>query len=198
MATVVLNSRECDENRLPAVCIHCGNPVAVWKRKTFWWFPPFTYFLVVLGLVPFLIAAKLLAWRKAVTIPLCAAHRERGLFVAAGVSFGVLLTVVGLGWAVAVAETNKRLHRDPMIVYALPVFLMLGGFAVSAVASFHKVGARKITDASIRLRGVHPAFVAALEQARVSDGRSLTDGRPPDRPDWMRTLPKYGESPGRL
>jgi hypothetical protein len=137
-----------------------------------------------------LIAAMILTWRRSVAIPLCATHRLQGLNIGTQVFFGTLIIGVGLFGFVLISEKVKD---APWGLYIIPAVVVGAGLATGLVASFRKVGAMRISRRSITLRGVHPGFVSALEDLRASSGLSITEGRPPERSNWIQTLPSYGE-----
>ena len=191
MASVVLAARECEESRLPAVCLYCGAPSEVWRLTTFRRLAPPFLLLALLGSLPMILAVILLTWRIRVPVPLCHVHRHLGRGTTLLAVFAAFLMLLGMWNFVTIKENTRTLRYVPTTVYVMPVAVMAGGVVAGLFAAFAGVSVRRITDRSISFRGVDPAFVMALEKLRASDGRGAADGRPVGQSDWMRNLPTY-------
>jgi hypothetical protein len=80
MAVIRLEGRGNEQYDLPEVCMKCGAPAAVRKRKTFSWYPPWVALLLLAGLLPFIIVALILTKRRTVDAPLCEDHTNHWLW----------------------------------------------------------------------------------------------------------------------
>src|SRR5258708_7236180 len=74
MAKVRLGRRECEDGRLPRICMCCGAASEVEISKKFSWTPPWVGVLILLGLLPYIIAAAVTTERCTALIPLCKQH----------------------------------------------------------------------------------------------------------------------------
>ena len=59
---------------LPPVCMACGAPATVRKRKLFSWQPQWVPVLILVGLLPYIIVSLVLTKRQRVETPLCERH----------------------------------------------------------------------------------------------------------------------------
>jgi len=169
MATVRLSRVEVEDELLPPVCMKCGEDATLHKYKTFAWHPSWAIAFILLGLLPYAIAALLLTKRMTIQAPLCAQHRGhwtvRACFMWGGLGFLLLLGVLVIGFAIA----NERQPGGE----ALMGFACVGGFLVGllwliAAAILQHTGIRpqEITDRSITLTNVSPEFEDALWDER--------------------------------
>jgi hypothetical protein len=141
---------------LPAVCAVSGQPTDLQVRTRFETLPDWTWILLLFGVLPFLVALVFATERIPALVPLHQdvldrrrAHRRRGWL--AGVA-GAALLVLGM-----VADA------------AVPVWL---GLAALGVVLLSLLGASRAfprarpdrSGLGVWLRGVHPSFVAAVEQ----------------------------------
>jgi hypothetical protein len=75
MAIVTLRGRNQQvTDRLPSLCACCGEPATLAKEKKFVWFPKWTYLLIPIGGLPFLIVLLLTRKLMIVRFPLCDRH----------------------------------------------------------------------------------------------------------------------------
>src|SRR5262245_2698918 len=102
MATVYLESYDSDVTDLPDLCMKCGAPSSVRKKRTFSWYPPWVGVLLLAGLVPFVIVAVILTKRCRVVVPLCAQHKNHWLMRQLLVLLS-LLGILALGFAATLA-----------------------------------------------------------------------------------------------
>src|SRR5215831_3550225 len=94
MATVKLYDDEVDEGQLPRICMRCGAPADLQKRKTFSWCPGWVHVLILVGLLPWLIVLLVLTKRKTVYVPLCNEHKNHW-FVRTMITLSGLAVVFG-------------------------------------------------------------------------------------------------------
>jgi hypothetical protein len=170
MPNIKLTDYECRKNLLPKVCMFCGQPAVTRKQRNFAWHPPWVWILVLVGILVAAIVAIVLTKRMTVRVPVCEQHegfwRRRGMTI--GFSFlGIVLVEI----AAAIGAANLPQGQDNLggFVCAGGVFLLLGWLVLVAIYSTRSIRPTEITDRFIRLTGVHPEFIAALEDDRERD-----------------------------
>lgn len=170
MATVTITSREATRGLLPQVCALTGEPTDSEKRRTFYWQPAWVFVLLPVGLVPCLIVVYCLRKQMSVRLPLVPGkHWHWGWRNALGFLTVVLSAIVFLAGSVLTSGTNTNVAdtgRVVMIAGGVGFVLSLVLFAVLTITGIHPT---KITHDHITLAGVHPNFVAALEEERERD-----------------------------
>jgi hypothetical protein len=62
---------------LPAVCVKCGQPATVQKKKVYYWHQPLWYFFILLGLLLYAILALIVRKSIRLNVPLCAEHASK-------------------------------------------------------------------------------------------------------------------------
>jgi hypothetical protein len=114
------------------------------------WSPTWTYALIPLGLLPYLVARRFTQQRAQVSVFLCAAHDGRR--VLREVSVPLLLVGVAIAGSALAAITN---HQG---------FFWISFVAILAMFVFPRkvVFATRMTASHVVLRGASPAFVASL------------------------------------
>ena len=75
MDWITLTRQEVEDDALPPVCVHCGEPATARHNKTFDWHPPWVRWLFYLGYLPGAIASSILARQMRVSLPVCARHQ---------------------------------------------------------------------------------------------------------------------------
>lgn len=165
MARIKLSHEEVREGRLPRLCMRCGAPATIEKRKTFSWCPSWVAVLILVGLLPYLIVMLILTKRMTVFVPLCDKHRNHWLWrtalVLALVAVLVGLIVVGIMVISAAAPQEGGLGGTVCVAGLL-------GLIVCPVIAWlilkDLIRPEEITDRTITLVKVHPNFVRAIEQ----------------------------------
>jgi hypothetical protein len=167
MATVRLGRNQCENGQLPLVCMRCGAAAEDLVRQTFIWQPSWILLAVILGFLPYLVLAFILERRMTIQAPLCYEHRRhwanRSLlnFLMGFVFFGSLVFLLLLVNANALA---RQLQDQVMNFLCLGVSLAALVWAIAAtVWEFRLIRAQRIDDHSITLKGVSPAFAAAVQ-----------------------------------
>lgn len=162
MAIVRINRREAEDDLLPRICALTGEPTDDFKQKAFAFTPRWTGFLILLGLIPYVIVAMLLTKRMTVRLPLVREKHGHWLKMQLFILGGIFLTLI-LGCGGALIAGNK----DTQIVGAV---LGIGGvvlFVVVLVAAIvlqqRMIRPLEITDREMRLAGVHEKFKEALD-----------------------------------
>jgi hypothetical protein len=139
------------------VCACCGAPVAVWKQKTFSWYPKWTLVGLLGGVLVFAILAAVMTKRTSMAVPLCEQHRghfwKRGLLLWLG-----FLGLFFLGFVCASIAGSGH-HRE-WVWFVLPIYFLVW-IVAAAIAGSSAIRAVQITDMFVRMRNVSDAFVAA-------------------------------------
>src|SRR5947209_3408531 len=97
MAVIRLGRYTGEEDDLPDVCMKCGAPATLRKRKQLSWYPRWVYFLLLVHILVFAIVALATTKRRTVSAPLCDEHKNhwmwRQLVVFLGFAAVVILIV---------------------------------------------------------------------------------------------------------
>ena len=168
MATVYLESYDSDVTDLPDLCMKCGAPSLVRKKRTFSWYPPWVGVLLLAGLVPFVIVAVILTKRCRVVVPLCEQHKNHWLMRQLLVLLS-LLGILALGFAatLAVGAASKSGSKgDDLfgLVCMGWVFLLIGWVVLAVIVQSTSIRPKEITDTSIRLTSVSEEFARACAE----------------------------------
>ena len=175
MAQLRLGRYEAERGRLPQLCMRCGEPATLAKRKKFSWYPSWVYLLILIHLLIFLIVALILTKRLTVPVPLCEKHRHQFLWPTL-LGWGALLLVLGtiFGGLVLVAALEGTLDKDAQGGFFTVWFV--GGFGLflavlitACVVQIRTIRPTEITDHSITLTNVAPQFIDALEAGDLED-----------------------------
>jgi hypothetical protein len=173
MATLQLGRRPMDDEDVPDLCMKCGAPAEVRKNKTFNWYPPWVYVLILVNLLVFAIVALVLTKKKRVPVSLCAAHRNHWLWRQVVLVAGFVGLVGLIVLFVIVASNTRPRGGDDYSgwvcggsVAALIVWLI-----AVAVLQTTAIRPTEITDYNITLTNVSKDFVRAYEKNRNVAGR---------------------------
>jgi hypothetical protein len=180
MATIRLGRYEAQQGDFPPVCIRCGLPACVYRRRAFDQNPWWMYLTLALAVLPFFILAVFLSKRVVVCAPLCQLHKDhwrwRSLVLFAAVA------VNAFGWLAALSVVTELFVRFQaaydfgMFVLMFttligPVFLTV----LALVLQLTAVRATRVTDTGVTLAGVAPEFIEAL---RVEEEAGAIEGGP--------------------
>lgn len=176
MPTVTLLKRECQKNKLPKVCMKCGEPATVQVRRNFVWTSMFVM-VVFLGSVlffPLLIFSIVLTLastrRMVVYAPMCKKHKNHWSIRFEWLTgSGVLVVLFCL--AVFIFGFGQRPQGAPVSDLATymcigSLVLLLAWGLLLAYLMDNAVRPSLITEQNITLRRVHPDFVEAVEEWR--------------------------------
>jgi hypothetical protein len=170
MGQVRLGCGEVERELLPAVCMRCGAAATAHKIKRFSWYPPWVNLLILVAWPACLIVALILTKRMRVSVPLCDRHRNhwliRLLFASIGFAVIALTLISGLVLAgVLHAQRNSGTSGDSIMTVTLvgTSVLFLGWLIGIIILQSTAIRPAEITDRSITLAGVSPAFVDALD-----------------------------------
>ena len=150
MPNVTLSRTECDRGLLPGVCMFCGAPATVRRRKTF-------------SAMGWLTTTKMV-----LRVPACDRHADHWIRQAV-ILAGTFLVAAALGLMASVLKEQGH-PRGPLSIIAAVVFFF-GWLVLLGVYMSTGVRPTEVTDAFIRLTGVHVAFIEALEAERSADSR---------------------------
>jgi hypothetical protein len=153
MADLTLSRYELHARPLPAVCACCGDPVvAVWKQKTFSWYPRWVFITILAGLLIFAIVAMVTTKKAAMAVPLCLKHKNHFLNRA-------LLGWLGFAGILFVAFVCGTIDNGAVWML-LPIYI-LAWIIVVAIAGSTAIRATEITEGYASFKNLSPAFVAA-------------------------------------
>jgi hypothetical protein len=167
MADLRLESFKGGMSELPDVCMVCGAPATLRKRKKFSWFPPWIWILLFCSWLPFLIVALVLTKRRTIDVPLCEEHKNHWLWrqlLVYGSLFGVILVGVVAGIAMNENEKGGDVPLSDFLCGGT-VILLIVWVILAVVVQVTSIRVKEITDRNIKLSGVAPEFVEAYEQA---------------------------------
>ena len=137
-------------SELPARCVLCGGPFHVRIDHTYYWHPPGYYFLVLLNLLIYAIAAMVVRKRADVQLTLCREHaerRRRGMYVGAATALALVPALV-IGF---------RYEQTLFVTLGL---LLTG--TIIAIQLRRLPTAAFIDESLVRLKGVDRSFLLPL------------------------------------
>lgn len=176
MPNVQLSKAECSRRLIPRVCVRCGKRADVFKTRNFGWYPPALTLAFPFGGLPFLILVRILMKRMKVDVPFCKA--DEGYWVTRALVALPILAVLAIGAITALAVSHDT-GLPPVVMYVIGGALAAAFLGVALAVKFTTIRPVRITDRSITLARVHPAFIAALECDREED--RAADERPARR-----------------
>ncbi len=165
MASVHIHRSEAKGGHLPLVCAKCGDPAETTVRKKFSWAPSWVLFLLLVGLLPWLIATMIATKRMTVEVPLCERHKNHWSWR----SWTVLLTLFGgvilcIAVPVSIDALSPKVKDDTLLTmqWAIPVAIGFTWLIAAALISTSAIQAGEITEAEIKLTNVCAAFRDAV------------------------------------
>jgi hypothetical protein len=190
MPTVRLGRFECEDDRLPRVCMRCGEPSTVVKCRNFSWLPPWVGFLLLAAVLPYILAAVVATKRCSVYAPLCDRHAYHWLWRTLFIWLTLLgfLMLIGVVIGIAIAADSAGTGPDWLVGVAVlaSAGLFLVGLAAIAVVKQGAIRPIEITDRSITLTRVADGFIAAIEDMEDKRSRDRWDDEDDDRPSRAR------------
>jgi hypothetical protein len=182
MAMVHIERYEANDRLLPPVCMLCGAPAAVQKRKAFAWHPPWVLALILVGLLPFAIVAICLTKRMTVYAPLCHDHRNhwtwRAWFLWGGLLFFAVLGVTAIALLTATGPRQRQLEVIGGLLCAGTAVAGLSWLVAAVILQNVGIHPTQITDRALTLTNVAPAFVEALWAERDREEQAARHERP--------------------
>ncbi len=150
--------------QLPYVCIKSNQPADVWLKRKLYWHASWIYLLILVSLLVYVIVALIVRQTAQIDVALCRQQIVRRRWVIAGAWFAVVsgaaLIVIGLG--------NARPGNDTWIASLAGLIVLLAGAIIGAVQA-RIVTPTRITKEHVWLKGVHPAYLAALPEFPGAD-----------------------------
>lgn len=139
---------------LPDRCVKCNAPAEAYKRRiSMSWHSPMAYLFLLLGLLPYIIAALLMTKRLTVHVGVCPEHKRKRLLAEVWTTLTVL---AGIGLLVA------AITIDGAGVLALAGFAVLLAALVYGLVAVRIVTPKKIDKQFAWVKGVSPDFLAQL------------------------------------
>jgi hypothetical protein len=160
MATVTLYDDEVDENQLPQVCMRCGAPADLQKRKRFAWRPDWVFYLILVGVLPWLIVHLVLSKYMTVYVPLCNQHKNHWL-IRTMIALGGLAVVLG---SLAVGIVLLKWAGNELLGAFVCIGALFGLIFIFEILRSSSIRPSEITDRRITLTGVAEEFRAALRK----------------------------------
>ena len=156
MATVRIPQDLFEAGELPRVCVKSGEPADQTIKATFRWLPPWTYLLLLAGVLPFLIAMVFADEKVVGRVPV------RNLIVERHRRLGHLVW----GWlAVVILAAVGAAMAGPGWLWWGVLVGVAGVVGTLIQQSRGWIDARQVRGTStVEVRRVHPGFVTALEQ----------------------------------
>jgi hypothetical protein len=192
MAEIQLRQSETDRDRLPDVCIACGQPATSFIRKTFAWHPPWVIVIILAGLLPYVIVALILTKRMTVEAPVCDKHRgywwKRQMLMWMPL---LLLFLCGIGLAIAAGNMGDK--DTPGIVCFASGAAGVVWLFVAVVIQSMMIRPTEITNRTIRLKRVHEGFVDAFDQLRRGRDRDFDRDYDDDVEDYDERMRRRRE-----
>jgi hypothetical protein len=171
MASIQLTREEAELGFLPDVCMRCGAPATVRKRRMFVSHPFWVYVLLPFGYLPYVIVAAILTQRARCYTHFCPKHKNH-YRVRAAIVWGTLaaLVVLLLGSFVLVVSPRQMTGSALDVVMAslclgcLP--LMICWLILIPIIQATAIHTADVTDRRLTLKRVSPAFVEAMHDYR--------------------------------
>jgi hypothetical protein len=167
MAELRLKELQAFGDRMPMVCMVCGEPAVKHYRKNFSWVPGWVHITILAGLLPWAIIVAILTKRMWVDVPVCEQHR--GYFwkrLAAGFLSFLLLVGLCIGAAVLVGEVAGKNNDAMGYVCVGSGVLFVAWIILLFVIQAKTLRPKEITDRTITLTRVHEGFITALREFR--------------------------------
>jgi len=155
MPQVRLHLYEASGYELPRVCLRCGRPAREFQTLEIAWFPMWVNWLMLLGIVPYLIVAPILTKKATLNAPFCERHQYH---------WHVRTLAIAASLAVFLAAMYASLKWYPPLLLA--VLFVLFPLIVVFVAIVHRSSVRptEVTATHLVIDGVCNVFVDALVQ----------------------------------
>lgn len=142
------------DSTLPDRCVKCNSPSRNRLVKKMYWHPPAYFALLCLGAIFYIIAALIVRKQANVTIGLCDTHFQKR-------KTAVIVTWSLVGLAILLFVIAGA--ADMGALAAIGTFALLGAM-IYGVAAIPMVGATKMDDRFVWLRGVSKEFLAGLPE----------------------------------
>jgi hypothetical protein len=189
MPEVRLGRFEVEKDLLPMICMRCGAPATLRKKKQFTWYPSWVSILLFAGVLPYIIVVRIMMKKMRVSVPLCDAHSLHFIWGTVVVPLTLLALIVftcGIPFTLG-AIVGGRIVDDIMGLLCLSFGAgLVAWFIAMVVVNEISIHPTEITDNSITLKGVAESFADAVGRQRVA---APPDVIPMDEP---RSRPALG------
>jgi hypothetical protein len=145
-------------NPLPSRCVCCNRPASGVRIRTFYWYPPWIYALIIVPLILILVS---LVVRRTIRleIPLCNEHEaKRRKQVWIGWAWG-LSSILGMVLAVVLLNNNQEAMGGFLMLTSLIslVAALIVGQRNASILSIHRIGKETAT-----FNRASPEYIASL------------------------------------
>lgn len=152
------------DTKLPPICIRCGETSTESVSRLFSWHKPGFYWLILLGVLVYVIAAVFVRKSAKIGVPLCAVHfgkRKRLRNTAALVL--ILSPVVGI-------QSGAYL-TDPVSIWGIVLALLMGlaGIIPFLTSTWSMLRPRYIDEEWAKFEGASESFLAHLSDAQTQN-----------------------------
>ena len=146
-------------NPLPSRCVCCNAPASGVKRRTFYWYPPWVYALILLSPLILILVSLVVRRTVRIDIPLCDEHQaKRRKRLGIGWAWG-LASLLGMVLAVVLMNNNQGGVGGFLILtsFISVVGALIVGQRTASILSVHRIGKETAT-----FNRVSPEFIASL------------------------------------
>jgi hypothetical protein len=171
MASIQLTRREAEEGDLPDVCMRCGAPATVRKRRMFVSHPLWVYVLLPIGYLPYVIVAAIMTQRVRCYTLFCGRHKNHWLYRALFIwgAFVLMIALIVGSFAVVISmETQLKKSTDAFVGILCfgslgLMFCWLISIPIMQLTAIHP---GDVTERRLTLKRVSPTFVDAVRDYR--------------------------------
>jgi hypothetical protein len=190
VATIRVYHDEKDGGDFPPLCMRCGADAEASVPQKFAWMPPWVHVFILLGLLPWLLAAALTRRTMRVTAPMCARHVNHWLSRKLYIGLGLLWWI---GFAIVFAVFADHLPKDAVApIGAAALVGALVWLLIGVVLAHRAIRAAEIRESGIELANVNKEFARAWKmRCEVADRRSQPRMR--RRPESTRPVQPWTE-----
>jgi predicted RNA-binding Zn-ribbon protein involved in translation (DUF1610 family) len=144
--------------QLPYTCIKTNQPADVWLRRKLYWHNSWLYLLVLISLWIYVIVALIVRQKADIQVALCRERLIRRRWAIAGAWLAAILGIVLIVGGLASIQPGNSVGG---LISLAGLIALLAGAIVGATLA-RVVTPVRITKEHVWLKGVHPAFLAAL------------------------------------
>lgn len=140
---------------LPGICVQTNQPTSERLRRRLYWHNPWLYVILLAGPLIFIIVALIARESADIKIGLCRERIVRRRWIIFGAWIGTLA-------GIALCITAGNAGNEVAAVLAITGLLLFLGSMIGGLILARIVAPTKITSRHVWLKGVHPAYLAAL------------------------------------
>ena len=146
--------------QLPYTCIKTNQPADAWLRRKLYWHKPWIYLLFLISLWVYIIVALIVRQKADIQVALCRERVVRRRWAIAGAWLAAVAGMVLIIFGIANIQPGDSTGG---LVSLAGLIILLAGAIVGATLARIVIPVR-ITKEYVWLKGVHPAFLAALPE----------------------------------